>query len=164
MKKIAYSMVALAILLTAASGVSAKSDKAKGPVDKATGSVMWESGAANVIRHLDFNAHELDEDTNEAKGMAHYMDENGNTFDVNVEGAMIDGDHACFWGETTEATGAFESRVGQTRYWYVVDGGEPEDDAIRGRWSSSTNEVRVCRGLSISPFDVLEGNLQVHTM
>ena len=75
---------------------------------------------------------------------------------LNITHVNIEGDHACLWGETVNATGSFSNRNEQTRYWYVRDGGEPEEDMIRGQW----NDPGICQD---PPFEVVSGNLQVQT-
>lgn len=149
MKKLGILLAGVALMLSV-SVVLAKN----GPADMATGSVMWES--LDVTRYLDFDAHDAI-GNQPVKGMAYYWDENGNAFDVTVTGFWISGDEACFWGPTSNATGQYASKNGQTRYWYVVDGGEPQEDIIRGNWGDG-----LCGSLSTAPFDVVTGNLQVH--
>ena len=153
MRKIVFILFSFVFTFVFVAGVSAVSENAKGPVDKATGEVMWES--LGVTRWAEFNAH-ASNDFKDVKGWFSYWDSNGDTFDVNITHVNIEGDHACLWGETVNATGSFSNRNEQTRYWYVRDGGEPEEDMIRGQW----NDPGICQD---PPFEVVSGNLQVQT-
>lgn len=159
-KKAAFTMLAAAM---AVAGFGASSAIAGGAADKATGDVNW----GEDLRHAEFDAHAA-MGNRPAKGTLFQEhaadDEHGpGAFSVDVEGVVVDGDTACFWGETHGATGTFADHNGETRVTKVVDGGEPGVgvDSVQGRWSSADPQD-VCDDMNAPAGHTTSGNVQVH--
>lgn len=165
MKKLMFLVFAIALFAFVTPVNASKPDGPNtnaGPDQKATGSVMWLSKDGTITRWGEFDAHAVQGDR-PAKGNFSYWDSKGNTFEVAVDTMdYIGGNEACFSGVTYNATGDYSGFNNVRRYWYVVDGGEPQDDEIIGNWkgygSNSCDDL-----MSKSPLRVMSGNIQVHT-
>ena len=131
----------------------AKSDKAKGPVEKATGGVTATAGGATL--QLEFNAH----GSIPVKGIVHYSNSLGGYFTGDVD--------LCYAQKENEA--AFAGTVTSGTYsepYFLIevqDNGEGEEattpDAVRVRVLNTEPD---CEIGELFPGVVTEGNLQVH--
>ena len=134
---------------------------AGGPTDKATGSGYW-TNSAELDFYGEFNAHEAF-DNRAAKGaLLQQLTDGSSGFTVDVTGVVVGDGYACFWGITDSAWGVWASRLGQLRWTYVVDNGEPGVgvDLFEGAWSSVP--ASCAGGTETGSNTFTGGNVQIH--
>jgi len=151
MKKL-FILTGFLTLLLVATPVFAKPDKAKGPVDKATGHVCGASGGWCI----EFNAHEPKTEGEDAKGyIYHWSDEKNRELYLEVFYADFDGMEGEFKATCIyDSWGMNEDKVMHVEVW---DYGEPgiDTDEFRWRWDDDS--------FKWGPVKATKGNLQVHT-
>lgn len=170
--------VTVALVLAVASVLALASiTSAKGPANKATGSVTWtaraDRPAAQQIPGIvtEFNAHDLGPGAVD-KGMSTiFIPENNvtgtGTRVIDVACVRVDEGQAWFAGEIVEADGDFADQVGDIHFTWVADGSTPgaEADAIGGT-PKYTTLAAACAAVDAGAWDgsgdVTDGNLVVH--
>ena len=133
---------------------------AGGPANKATGSGYW-TNAANDTFYGEFSAHAA-MDGRLAKGYLYQDRGDGSWFSVDVTEVYVGPNWACFAGNTVDAGGDYAGKVGQNRWTFVYDGGEPGIgvDLFKGSWGATSS---ACKGGTVSTDNDFDGgNVQIH--
>lgn len=169
---------AVALVLAVASVLALASvTSAKGPANKATGSVTWTARTnqplANQIPGIvtEFNAHDLGPGMGDKGESTIYIPENNvtgtGTRVIDVACAHVEDGEAWFAGKIVEADGDFAGSVGEVQLTWVLDGSTPgaEADAIGGT-PKYTTLAAACAAVDAGAWtgsgDVTDGNLVVH--
>lgn len=136
--------------------------KANGCAPHVTGSDVEFDVCTNRYTTINFNAHE-EFDGRPAKGEVHYIDENGDWFEDDVTCVNVDGDYAIFSGQVVRSNR--DDWIGNWFRLGVYDGGSPGRghdkvwvDAYLSEDDPGCDELP-----GLGPYDVLSGNLAVHT-
>jgi hypothetical protein len=132
-----------------------------GSPPKATGDFSYHD--YGVYRTVEFDVHAA-YDNHLVKGMLHYSDENGFWYEVMVECAVVDSENGMAWFSGP----VIDGNVGQGKWLFAkaLDGGTPGRNGDQV-WGNLYN-VDPCPWVAAmadpadGPFDIVEGNLQVH--
>ncbi|MFC1622130.1 hypothetical protein ACFL13_01970 [Patescibacteria group bacterium] len=150
MKKLVLLTTFLAFFVFAGT-VLAKSEKAKGPAEKATGMACGAPRGWCV----EFNAHEGLGDKPAKGNMRTWSNEVGRELFYTVGVVTVDGNFAEFIALCTYDSSTTDNREGRRLYVKVEDNGEPgwENDYFGWNWDDFGSNKWV----------VTSGNIQVHT-
>ena len=155
--------IIMALLLLSVIGVYAKSEKAKGPHNKATGDVIWTSAPGLAGYRTVFNAHDNAPGEQSDRGIVILYHPDGGMRVTAVECVEVIGNEAWFAGEVIEADGAFDGQVGVKTIYWAKDVGTPGASgdmigATKG-FADPCSQLGTWRGGGT----VTAGNLKVHT-
>ncbi len=161
MSKLIIIIVTAFLLLTLTSGAVLADGQGKGPAEKATGCFEYYQPGY----FFDFNAH-ASKDGRPVKGEAWNYTPSGGWYHAKVRCVnVVDEDTIIFAAELVD------TNVPSWGPWVLIrvdDGGEPGAgaDQIWGQFLTESNALSKCMsGVNPSggPWNVLSGNLQVHT-